>query len=463
LAYIIYTSGTTGKPKGTLIEHGNVVRLMFNDKFQFDFSKTDVWTLFHSFCFDFSVWEMYGALLYGAKLVVIPKIVARDPEKYLKQLKEQCVTVLNQTPSAFYHLIDEELKCPDKYLNLKYVIFGGEALNPAKLSEWYAAYPDTKLINMFGITETTVHVTFKQLKQREILSGMSNIGKPIPTLKTYIIDRNLKLLPIGVPGECCVGGDGVARGYLNRPLLTKEKFIENPYIPGERWYKSGDLIRLLTSGDMEYLGRIDHQVKIRGFRIELGEIENQLLNHEGIKRAVVLLKGDRLFAYITAEKSFNASQLREYLSRRLPDYMIPSYFMQLGKIPLTSNGKVDHKALDSYGKRLTLDIPYSEPRNEIEKKIVGVWKEVLSLDKIGIHDNYFELGGTSFDIIRINKRLKDLFQIEVPVVTMFRYTTVHSFANNYLYKKTNEIRDREAVFKRGKRDKMERLQRRRGT
>ncbi|MCH7324069.1 amino acid adenylation domain-containing protein, partial [Solibacillus sp. MA9] len=272
LAYIIYTSGTTGSPKGVMIEHKNVVSLMFNNKMEFDFNEKDVWTMFHSYCFDFSVWEMYGALLYGGRLVLFPKDKAIDTEEFLKILKEEKVTVLNQIPTPFYSLMNKELASSEKELSLRYVIFGGEALKPEMLKEWIKKYPKTKLINMYGITETTVHVTYKEIGEKEINGIISNIGKSIPTLTTYIMDTNLKLLPIGVPGELCVGGEGVGRGYLNREELTEAKFVANPYKSEERIYRSGDLARWLPDGNMEYLGRIDHQVKIRGFRIELGEI-----------------------------------------------------------------------------------------------------------------------------------------------------------------------------------------------
>jgi amino acid adenylation domain-containing protein len=242
LAYIIYTSGTTGKPKGTLIEHKNVVRLLFNDKFSnlFTFSPHDTWTLFHSFCFDFSVWEMYGALLYGGKLIIVSKTAARDTDRFLDILETGNVTVLNQTPSAFYNLIaaaGEERK-----LYTRYIVFGGEALNPLRLEKWAKKYPHTKLINMYGITETTVHVTYKEIAGTDMQSDISNIGKPIPTLSTYVMDRSLRILPLGVAGELCVGGEGAARGYLNRPGLTAEKFVQNPYIGGEKLYRSGDLV-----------------------------------------------------------------------------------------------------------------------------------------------------------------------------------------------------------------------------
>lgn len=462
--YIIYTSGTTGRPKGVMIEHRNVVRLLFTDQCQFDFNSRDVWTMFHSYCFDFSVWEMYGALLFGAKLIVVPQMVVWDMQQYLSFLKRHGVTILNQIPSVFYHLIDEELSLQgdDRALHLRYVIFGGEALKPIKLKSWKLKYPETKLINMFGITETTVHVTYKEITDEEIEKNISNIGRPIPTLTTYVLDKHLRLLPLGVAGELCIGGAGVARGYLNRPELSEVRFVKSPFKKGERLYRSGDQGRLLGNGEMEYLGRIDHQVKIRGFRIELGEIETQLMKHEEIKEAVVLLKEMHLYAYIVAEREFTVSILREYLSKELPDYMIPSNFELVERIPLTPNGKVDREALDVLGKRLVSSTDYTPPRNEVERKILDVWRDVLKLNKIGVHDNYFDLGGTSFDVIRINRKLKEIFKRDIPVVTMFRYTTVHSFAN-FLNNQDAEgagIRDRADAFIRGKRDRMRQFKKR---
>jgi amino acid adenylation domain-containing protein len=438
LAYVIYTSGTTGRPKGALIEHRNVVRLMFNDEFQFDFGSTDTWTMFHSYCFDFSVWEMYGALLYGGKLVLISVETAREPAKFLDILRDQKVTVLNQTPSAFYSLMNAEQESQTGELAVRYVIFGGEALNPLRLKEWSEKHPGIKLINMFGITETTVHVTYKEIGDDEIQSNIGNIGRAIPTLKAFIMDDNLNLLPIGVPGELCVGGEGLGRGYLNRIKLTVEKFVENPLQPGERLYRSGDLARLLSNGEMEYLGRIDQQVKIRGYRIELAEIESQLLKHEKVNEAVVTVKADEwgnqyLCAYVVPvnggapgkAEDLNMSELREYLGKMLPDYMIPYHYKQLEQIPLTANGKVDRKAL------LTMDTAkigtgtaYVPLRNEVEMRIAEVWKEVLKHDRIGRDDNFFDLGGNSLNIIHVTNKLNRVFGMEIPVVSIFEYPTI---------------------------------------
>ncbi len=433
LAYIIYTSGTTGRPKGVMIEHRNVIRLLFNDKIQFVFTDKDIWTMFHSFCFDFSVWEMYGALLYGGKLIVVPKLVAQDTAEFLKLLKRHKVTVLNQTPTAFFNLINEEMQFSDRELNLRYIIFGGETLKPAMLKDWRVKYPNTKLINMYGITETTVHVTFKEITEDEIELNLSNIGKPIPTLTTYIMDQHLRVQPIGIPGELCVGGEGVGRGYLNKPDLTAVKFCKNPYDHHEKLYRSGDLVRMLPDGEIEYLGRIDQQVKIRGFRIELGEIESQLLRHEAIKEAVVLAQEDSsrdkyLCAYLVGERELVVSELREHLSKKLPDYMIPVYFVQLDKMPLTSNGKMDRKALLKSNNFIATGIEYAAPTNEIEQKLVELWKEILEVDKIGVHDNFFELGGHSLKATILMSKIHKELNVEISLSEVFKKPTIKELA-----------------------------------
>jgi amino acid adenylation domain-containing protein len=433
LAYIIYTSGTTGKPKGTMIQHKNVVRLMFNDKCLFDFNSSDIWTMFHSYCFDFSVWEMYGPLLYGGELVVIPKMVARDPGHYLKILRENKVTVLNQTPSAFYNLVNEELKSPGKDLYIRYVIFGGEALQPLKLKEWKEMYPGVKLINMFGITETTVHVTYKEITDREIALNISNIGKPIPTSSTYVVDQGLELSPLGIAGELCVGGEGVSRGYLNRPGLTRTKFVENTFKPGERLYRSGDLARILENGEMEYLGRIDHQVQVKGFRIELGEIESQLLKHAEIREAAVIAREDEhgnayLCAYVVSRKELSISQLREYLLKVVPDYMVPLYFVQLEKIPLTPNGKIDRNALPDPEVKISQDDKYAPPENELQAKLAQIWGKVLAVERVGITDKYFDIGGDSIKAIRLLSVINETLNTNLKIVDLFTNETIEKLA-----------------------------------
>ncbi|MGE5342509.1 MAG: amino acid adenylation domain-containing protein [Candidatus Omnitrophota bacterium] len=430
-AYVIYTSGTTGRPKGVIIEHTHVVRLFFNDRCLYDFNENDVWTMFHSYCFDFSVWEMYGALLYGGKLIIIPKIMAQDPRAFLTILKEKNVTILNQTPSAFYNLINEALNDQEHSLYLRYVIFGGEALSPIKLKEWKQKYPGTKLVNMFGITETTVHVTYKEIDDKEIDSNISCIGKPIPTLSTYLLDSGLSLLPPGIPGELCVGGCGVGRGYLNRPELTHEKFISNPFKKDERLYRSGDLAKFSADGELEYLGRIDHQVQIRGFRVERGEIESRLSMHPDIHDAVVLASEDKggnpfLTAYMVSDVELSVSQLREFLSTQLPDYMIPSYFMRIPRIPLTSNGKIDKEKLPE--PKAAGGEAYTPPRNKIEEGLIAVWREVLDAERIGINDNFFNIGGDSIKAIRLISLINNRLVCNIKLVDLFTHNNIKELA-----------------------------------
>jgi amino acid adenylation domain-containing protein len=431
LAYIIYTSGTMGRPKGSLIEHRNVVRLLFNDRFQFDFTAQDTWTLFHSYCFDFSVWEMYGALLKGGRLVQVSKQTARDPERFLQVLRLEQVTVLNSTPAAFYQLVQQEMQQSDPGLRLRYVIFGGDALNPSRLKPWKEKYPQTKLINMYGITETTVHVTYKEIHHREIQSTASNIGGPIPTLTTYILSASphREPVPIGVAGEICVGGEGVCRGYLNRPELTAERFIKSSFRQAERLYRSGDLGRYCDNGDIEYLGRIDHQVKIRGYRIELEEIIYRLQEHEKIKDAVVFAREKQnadkyLCAYIVSEHSIDLSELRDFSLKRLPEYMVPSYFILLDRIPMTANGKIDRKALPA--PEIKQDESYVSPRNEIEEKMVDIWSEVLGIEKngIGIDSDFFELGGHSLTATIMVGRIHQEFNVKLPLVEVFETSSI---------------------------------------
>ncbi|MBD2603275.1 amino acid adenylation domain-containing protein [Scytonema hofmannii FACHB-248] len=308
-AYIIYTSGSTGKPKGVVVTHRHVVRLMLATEKWFQFNAKDVWTLFHSCAFDFSVWEIWGALFFGGRLVIVPYLVSRSPEEFYNLLCDAKVTVLNQTPSAFRQLMQaEELLGREGELELRYVIFGGEALDLASLEPWFERHDEEfpLLVNMYGITETTVHVTYRPIRLRDVKQRLGSlIGKPIPDLSLYILDRHCQPIPIGVVGEMYIGGAGVTRGYFNRPQLTAERMIPNPFNNSkpERLYKTGDLARFLHNGEIEYIGRNDHQVKIRGFRIELGEIEAVLKRHPGVRDALVIVREEsqedmRIAAYI---------------------------------------------------------------------------------------------------------------------------------------------------------------------
>ncbi|MEO5562925.1 MAG: amino acid adenylation domain-containing protein, partial [Chitinophagaceae bacterium] len=438
LCYVIYTSGTTGNPKGVMVEHRNVVRLLFNNEFQYDFSFTDVWTMFHSHCFDVSVWEIYGALLYGGRLVVIPKSIAKDTKAYLDILREEGVTILNQTPSAFYNLSQQELASNNK-LRVRYVIFAGEALSPAKLKEWNLKYPQVRLINMYGITETTVHSTYKEIGSYEIENNISNIGKPLPTLSAYLLDENGNVVPRGVIGELYIGGEGVTRGYLQKPELTSKVFLRDPYNITERVYKSGDLARILHTGELEYIGRIDHQVQLRGFRIELGEIESQLERHDQIKKSVVLANGkdeDKfLVAYYISAKQIDVADLRSFLFGKLPEYMVPSFFVRLESMPLTPNGKLDRKALPY--PEIDSGVNYVAPENEAELHLVEIWAEILKTGKesISVDRSFFEMGGHSLNASVLVNRIARHFHTDIPLQDIFTYPDIRNLAKHINAKK----------------------------
>src|SRR6185295_1740733 len=427
-AYVLYTSGSTGKPKGVVVPHANVVRLLRATERWFGFGPHDVWTLFHSFAFDFSVWEIWGALLSGGRLVVVPQDIARTPEAFHRLLAAERVTVLNQTPTAFAELMRVEGALPD----LRLVIFGGEALLPSRLAPWLARYGDARprLVNMYGITETTVHVTWRPLSAADSGSG-SVIGVPIPDLAVYVLDRGGRLAPIGVPGEIHVGGAGPARGYLGRADLTAERFVPDPFADGARLYRSGDLGRFLSTGELEYLGRIDHQVKIRGFRIEPGEIEAALRAHPEVREAVVLARaeesgGGRLVAFVVPGPE-RLAELRSLLRGTLPEHQVPASFVRLDALPRTGNGKVDRKALLALDETPRED-GFVAPRTPIEELIAGIFAEVLKLDAVGAEAHFFELGGHSLLATRVTSRLRHVLGVELPLRALFDEPTVAALA-----------------------------------
>jgi amino acid adenylation domain-containing protein len=435
LAYVIYTSGSTGKPKGAQITHYNVTRLMEATQDWYRFNQDDVWTLFHSYAFDFSVWELWGALLYGGRVVIVPYMTSRSPEEFRELLIRERVTVLNQTPSAFRQLIQADLARPQAELALRTVIFGGEALELQSLRPWFERYGDERplLVNMYGITETTVHVTYRPIRLADLQSGQGSvIGEPIPDLRLYILDPRGEPTPIGVPGEMYVGGAGVARGYLNREELTAQRFVTDPFTPGARLYRTGDLARRLVNGDIEYLGRIDSQVKIRGFRIELGEIEAALASHPAVRETVVLAREDspgdkRLVAYVVGPDAPAdlTEQLRAHLRERLPEYMVPSAFVTLEALPLTENGKVDRRALPAPE---YVGAQYVAPRTATEEKLAAIWAEVLKVERVGIHDNFFELGGHSLLATQMVARVRREFSFDLPLRQIFETPAISSLA-----------------------------------
>lgn len=447
LAYIIYTSGSTGKPKGVQVTHAQVDRLFHTTQADFQFNSDDVWTLFHAYIFDFSVWECWGPLTTGGRLVVVPHWLTKTPRRFLDLLIEESVTVLNQTPSAFRQLTQALEDLPKSAETaLRTIIFGGEALDPTSLQSWFQRFGEKApaMINMYGITETTVHVTYRRVTPEDAeIPGVSPIGRQIPDLDLYVLNDELSFNGPGVAAEMFIGGPGVARGYLNRPSLTATRFVPDPFAnePGARLYRSGDLA--LPGEDLVYKGRIDHQVKISGYRIELGEIEAVLAEHQDVAECLVItqkptinpkrddprtahsvvrsetlseLRGflhehpeereqeesERLVAYVICPEQFNISALRSHLEERLPAYMAPSAFVRIEKFPLTVNGKLDRAALPKPGKdRPDLAIPYTKPRSLSEKNLADIWSQILGIDRIGIHDNFFDLGGDSLRSIKV--------------------------------------------------------------
>ncbi len=418
-AYVIYTSGSTGRPKGVVVPHRNVVRLLAATERWYGFGPDDVWALFHSYAFDFSVWEMWGALLYGGRLVVVPHAVSRSPEEALDLLARERVTVLNQTPSAFYQLAEVE---PPGELALRYVIFGGEALDPARLETWYARHPDDApvLVNMYGITETTVHTTYGPLDRSSAAGGRGTIGTGLPDMRLYVLDARLRPVPAGVTGELYVAAAGLARGYLNRPGLSAERFVACPHGPG-RMYRTGDLARWLPDGTLEYRGRADQQVQLRGFRIEPGEIEAVLARHPSVGQVAVLVREDRpgdrrLVAYATGDA--DPAALRAFCAESLPEYMVPSAVVMLGALPLTGNGKLDRAALPAPGPAAGAGGGRG-PADAREEILCQVFAEVLGLPSVGPEDDFFALGGHSLLVMRLVSRARAVLDVEVPLRAVF--------------------------------------------
>ncbi|HLL48486.1 MAG TPA: amino acid adenylation domain-containing protein, partial [Longimicrobiaceae bacterium] len=432
------TSGSTGRPKGVVVTHANVVRLFGATEAWFGFGAEDVWTLFHSCAFDFSVWELWGALLHGGRLVVVPYLTSRSPEEFHALLRREGVTVLNQTPSAFRQLVeaDRTSGVQAEELSLRCVIFGGEALEPGSLRAWVEKHgcERPRLVNMYGITETTVHVTHRPLTRADVDAGLvSPIGGGIPDLRLYVLDRWGNPQPAGVPGELYVGGAGLARGYLGQADPTAERFVPDPYgaEPGARLYRSGDRVRWRAGGELEYLGRIDQQVKVRGFRIEPGEIESVLAEDPRVRQAAVLVRDDagerRLVAYLAGEAGLEAAGVRERLRERLPEHMVPSALVVLDALPLSPNGKLDRAALPApeWGAG---EAGYVAPRTPVEEIVCGIWAEVLGLERVGIQENFFDLGGHSLLATRVVSRLRQALGVEVPLRALFSHPTAERLA-----------------------------------
>jgi len=428
LAYVIYTSGSTGKPKGVMIEHKSISNTINWKKQTHSMGINDIVLPILSYTFDAFTAGLLTTLISGACIIILNNEDIRNPHVIVQKLKKYNVTHLISTPAIYSTLLDscEE----DAAVLLKAVTLGGDRISddiPVRSKQKFKA---AKIHNEYGPTENSVVTASKaDIKPGEDIT----IGKPISNTKVFILDKNNKIQPAGVAGELCIGGDGLARGYLGRPELTAEKFASNPFEPGKRMYKTGDLVRWLPDGNIEFLGRIDDQVKIRGYRIELGEIESRLLMHPDIKEAAVVAREDKnsnkyVCAYIAGEKELVLGELREHLCKELPEYMIPSYFVQLGKMPLTPNGKIDRKALPEPGGNMVAGAGYEAPRNVIEEKLVSIWQEVLEAEKIGIGDNFFELGGHSLKATSMAAKIYKQLNTEVPLKEIFKTPTIKGIA-----------------------------------
>ncbi|HEX3046203.1 MAG TPA: amino acid adenylation domain-containing protein [Bacillota bacterium] len=484
LAYVIYTSGSTGKPKGNLTTHHNIIRVV-KDTNYIDVMDSDVLLQLSNYAFDGSTFDIFGALLNGASLVLISKDTMLDLVKLTTIIEEQGITMFFVTTALFNTLVDLNISCFQK---VRKVLFGGERVSPAHTEKALAYLGLNRIIHVYGPTESTVYATYYFVNEINKKRGTVPIGKPISNTQVYILDRNLNLTPIGAPGELCISGDGLARGYMNNPELTAEKFVPNPFIGGsdgipveiappmegihetslqespQRIYRTGDLVRWLPDGNIEFLGRIDHQVKIRGYRIELGEIETRLLNHPSVKEAIIIVKEEQssanmagaisaaresksgaiggangegagvsgakyLCAYFVAEQELSVPELREYLAQDLPDYMIPAFLIQLEKMPLTPNGKINQKALPEPAENVDSGVPYVAPRNESETKLVRIWQEVLKIEKIGVHDEFFVLGGDSLKALKAATEAVNQ-NVPISISDIFKYKTIANIIEN---------------------------------
>ena len=428
LAYVIYTSGSTGKPKGVMIEHRSVTNIIADLQRRYPLNANDSYLLKTTYCFDVSVAEIFGWFSHGGSLTLLPPGAEVEPITILDTIERNGVTHINFVPSMFSVFVEElERNGISKIKTLRYIFLAGEALPIELVRRFNALNTSIFLENIYGPTEGTIYSCGYSLHDSNDNLRVP-IGKPLSNIRLYIHGKGNILQPVGVPGELCIGGVGVARGYLNNEILTGEKFIDDPFL-GDRIYKTGDLVRWLPDGNIEYLGRIDHQVKIRGYRIELGEIESQLLQHAGIEEGVVLAKekeGDKyLVSYYVSSQGVEDWELKSFLSSRLPEYMVPAYFVKLAALPLTGNGKLDRRALPEA--LIHSGDVYVAPRSKEEKLLAEVWSKVLGIEKIGIGDNFFSVGGDSIKSIQISSRMRSS-GYEVGVKDIFTHQTIQSLS-----------------------------------
>ena len=458
LAYAIYTSGSTGRPKGVLVEHAAVANLFSGTREELGFGEDDVWTIFHSHAFDLSVWELWGPLLHGGRLVVVPVEVAREPLELGRLIADEGVTVLSQTPAGARRLaqVRRDPRSRAREWRLRTLVCGGEAL-PSDLAAELLSW-DVPLWNFYGPTEATVWTTIKRVRPPDCAGGFVSVGRPIANAAAHVLDRHLEPVPRGVAGDLYIGGAGLARGYLGREELNRERFVADPFSPPggapARLYRTGDRARRNRRDDIDFMGRDDDQVKIRGYRVELGEIETVLSEHPQVSEAAVVVReeeqGDqRVVAYFAPKPGDvpSTAALRSHLSERLPEYMIPQAFVALAALPLTSNGKVDRRALPAPGgERPNVERPFAAARTETEEKLAEVWRRILGLDRVGRDDNFFELGGHSLKATQAIARAEELFGIDLPLRTLFETPTVAGLARRIEERMEGaEIRGRQAI------------------
>lgn len=445
-AYVIHTSGSTGRPKGVPVPHRNVAALLAATAGEFAFGQEDVWTLFHSFAFDFSVWEVWGCLLTGGRLVVVPHWTARDPRAFHDLLATERVTVLNQTPSAFTALLRTPGFGTDA-LHVRLLVFGGEPLDPRALLPWFDLYPHTRVENMYGITETTVHCTRRTLTPRDARDGTRSVGRALPGWQVYVLDERGRPAGPGVPGEIYVGGAGVTGGYLNRPEETARRFLPDHLGgSGGLLYRSGDRGRIRDDGELEHLGRLDDQVKIRGHRIELGEIRAALLDHPDVRAAAAVVRPTadpadaRVDAYVVTTRPDAAPALREELARRLPAYLVPATVTPVEEFPLTPNGKIDTARLPAPRPREAAAGPGTPATaagpgtaapgtaaDPVTARLTRIWERLLD-EPVGPQDNFFELGGNSLLVARLAEELRAEGLAEVPLRDLYLHSTLSDMA-----------------------------------
>ncbi|HEY5812232.1 MAG TPA: amino acid adenylation domain-containing protein, partial [Terrimicrobiaceae bacterium] len=430
LAYVIYTSGSTGAPKGVAVQHKAVARLVIKTNY-IDLTPDDCVAHLSNVCFDAATFEIWGALLNGSRLVIISKEVALEPERFEAELNNQRVTTVFLTTALFNELAAWKASI---FQNLKHVLFGGEAVNPSWVEHVLISNPPQRLLHVYGPTECTTFATFYLIREVAKDATTIPIGRPISNTTAYVLDRFRNPVPIGVPGELYLGGPGLARGYLNRPELTRERFVDNPFANGERLYRTGDIVKYLPEGDIEFIGRADNQVKIRGFRIEPGEVEAALRRHTSIENAVVIVREDdpgerQLVAYVVSKNGNSAGDWRDFLQSKLPAYMIPSAFVSMDALPMTASGKVNRLALPK-PKRIVAETSLSLERTPTEQIVENVWANVLRVDDLGIEENFFELGGHSLLAVQVVLGLRKILNIEIPVTALFNNPTVSSLSRH---------------------------------